>query len=941
MLDTCIIVQNIHAHFSVNQSPKPQPMKQLFTLVCLFFVMIGNAKNYYISSGGDDANNGLTPATAWKTIGKLNSFFKTMAAGDSVLFKSGESFYGTINVGKAGTNGNKIVIGAFGNGVQPVITGFTTLSGWTNEGGGIYSKIITSEAQTNMVTMDGVQLAMGRYPDGNYLSYETFSSNISVTDNSLGNTINWTGAEIVIRKNDWTLDRCLITKHTGNTLSYTNLGSTQNATANFGYFIQNDLRTLSTLGEWYHNTVTGKFYMYFGSTDPNTKVIKVANINNLFYDNTFDYVTVENINFSGSIGNTIHFAYNNDYCTIQNCTIAFSGANGITFLHPNLSPTIDNNSVGFCNSIGISCDATSATISNNKISAIGLLPGQSLDNEGYAGIYSPGDGVSIKYNTIKNTGYNGITIRYKGEALIAYNYIDSACVVLDDGAGIYTSTPNTSIRRIDHNIVTNVIGNNYGTDNAKPSSAGIYLDETSTNVIVSGNTVANIPFAGIKLHKAHNNTITGNTSFNNTVAIGFEDYVGNNIRNNSLRRNVFFAKTATQNLLQWYTVTNDISLFGTADSNYYARPIDDNLSIYLRQPSTGYAYKSLSGWNTFTNQDSHSKKSPIAVTDINDIRFEYNNTQTVKTINLGAKYIGVDNTVYSGTIILQPYTSAVLIKTGIIEASLKADAGNDISLVLPINTTLLKGIATGNVTNYSWTKIAGPDQYAITSPSSPSTTITSLTIGKYIFQFKVFNSAGDSAIATVNVLALGVLPVTLIDFTAKNNNDKIALQWKVASEINLKLYAIERSSNGQTFENIGTVNAVNLFTDNGNYNFDDNFPLQGINYYRLVMVDKDGTTKYSKIISASQNNATSFKLNKLSLSANNNNFNIGINSNYQQEIQVVLSDVNGRLLFRKSITLQKGFNNVDNKIPAINTGVYFAKIFTAEQIITKTLLSGH
>ena len=97
----------------------------------------------------------------------------------------------------------------------------------------------------------------------------------------------WAGAEVVIRKNNWSLDRCLITDHTGDKLTYTNLGSSCRTNKCYGYFIQNDLRCVTNFGEWYHNKSSGKFYMYFGAVDPTTKVVKVATLNNLIYNNGF------------------------------------------------------------------------------------------------------------------------------------------------------------------------------------------------------------------------------------------------------------------------------------------------------------------------------------------------------------------------------------------------------------------------------------------------------------------------------------------------------------------------------------------------------------------------------------------------------------------------------------------------------------------------------
>jgi len=84
----------------------------------------------------------------------------------------------------------------------PIITGFTTISGWTNETGGIYSKTISCESKPNILTIDGVQYGMGRYPNtGTNLIIDSHSTNVSITDADLNTAVtDWTNAEVVIRR---------------------------------------------------------------------------------------------------------------------------------------------------------------------------------------------------------------------------------------------------------------------------------------------------------------------------------------------------------------------------------------------------------------------------------------------------------------------------------------------------------------------------------------------------------------------------------------------------------------------------------------------------------------------------------------------------------------------------------------------------------------------
>jgi parallel beta-helix repeat protein len=642
------------------------PLKNALIIAFLFFSTIASATDYYISSSGNDANNGLSSSTPWKTIAKVNSTFSLLKPGDRILFNRGDTFYGTITVNKSGSAGNPITLGAYGSGTNPIITGFTTISGWTNEGNGIYSKVITSEAQTNMVTIDGVNTGMGRYRDSTYLTYESFSTNVSITDNELGNINNWTGAEAVIRKNDWTLDRCTISNQTGNVLTYTSLGSNLNASANYGYFIQNDLKCVTAYGEWYHDTGTGKFYMYFGGVNPITKTVKVATINNLAYNkNGSDYITIDNLSFTGSIDNTIEFSFNSDHCIVQNCNVTFAGEDGIRF--SGSYGIIDNNSVSDCNRTGIGTfySGTNNVITNNAVTNIGIVKGLS---KSIPGIWSPTCGIAVEYNNclvqynkIVNVGCTGILISKSANTLtIQNNYIKNICLVLDDGGGIYINNSHSSII-IDGNIILNSVGNTDGAKDSKSLAEGIYLDEYASNITVRNNTIANCSNNGIKLHKAHDNIIQNNIAFNNSNGIGFENWSGvGAIYNNTLNGNIFFAKAVSQLALAFNTTVNEIPGFGTAGNNYYARPMDDNYVIYTNQPSTGSKNRTLVDWQSFTKQDANSHKSPIEVTDINNIRFEFNETKTNKVITLDKPMIDIKGSKYVNSITLLPFTSVVL-----------------------------------------------------------------------------------------------------------------------------------------------------------------------------------------------------------------------------------------------------------------------------------------
>lgn len=97
-------------------------------------------------------------------------------------------------------------------------------------------------------------------------------------------------------------------------------------------------------------------------------------------------------------------------------------------------------------------------------------------------------------------------------------------------------------------------------------------------------------------------------------------------------------------------------------------------------------------------------------------------------------------------------------------------------------------------------------------------------------------------------LSSGSLPVTWLDFTARRNGEKAVLvQWSTASEVNNKMFEVQRSHDGINFETIGSLNAGGSPRGVQQYLFNDLKPFAGMNFYRLKQVDVDGRSSFSSI----------------------------------------------------------------------------------------------
>jgi hypothetical protein len=734
-------------------------MRSLLLLFLITFTSLANAKTYYVSNSGSDSNSGLLTSAPWKTTSKVSSF-TGFVAGDQVLFNRGEIFYGSITINNSGTSGSPITFGAYGTGAKPIITGLTTVSGWTNLGANIWESAspVSSLSSVSVVVVNGVNTAMGRYPNTGYFTYQSHSGNSSITSSSLTGTTNWTGASVVLRVLRDLSDKGTIISQSGGTLTYS--GNSYTPQDGYGFFIQNDVRTLDAQNEWYYNPSTKKIRIYSTSTPTN---VQVSSVNNLINDVNRTYISVDNIDFRGSNLSALYFSSASN-ATITNCNISFAGIDGFQGDGTTAFVDIENNTISNCNNSGIAAYATNNsnfTIKGNTVTRSGMFMG-SRQLSAHGSIQSNGNGSLVQYNTVDSSGYTGILFIGTGSQ-VRNNFVNHSCLVLDDGGGIYTNGTGTN-KIIDGNIVLNTIGNAEGTNNPDMYGQGIYCDDGSSTYTVSNNTSAGNSSAGYLFHNANTITMRNNTAYDNKGlgflrgAIMIEGDAGRGaVRNFSIKNNIFFAKDATQFSFFYYNTISqsDVKLFGIADSNYYARPLDDNNMLRTFVPPTT-TYYNVSGWSTFTAQDIHSKQSPKTTTTVSDLRFEYNATNSNKTITLDGNYIDAKNVSYNGTITLAPYSSAVLIRNGAATNQLPtANAGTNQSITLPTNSVTLSGNGTdadGTITSYAWTKLSGPSSGTITSAGSASTTVTGLAQGTYQFQLTVTDNQGATGTATMQVI---------------------------------------------------------------------------------------------------------------------------------------------------------------------------------------------
>ncbi|MEP6677422.1 MAG: T9SS type A sorting domain-containing protein [Ferruginibacter sp.] len=173
-----------------------------------------------------------------------------------------------------------------------------------------------------------------------------------------------------------------------------------------------------------------------------------------------------------------------------------------------------------------------------------------------------------------------------------------------------------------------------------------------------------------------------------------------------------------------------------------------------------------------------------------------------------------------------------------------------------------------------------------------------------------------------NGLKLGLsnpIPLRLISFTGNRQNNHTQLQWITANEDRGDQFEIERSTNGINFEKIGSVNGKG----SRQYNFDDDIAATTL-YYRLKIISATGNFSYSNIIVFK-----SSKIDYIKLLGNPVKENIFLQLALQKEdqLQLLLSDINGKILLQQQLTVSAGTSQLTIALPAqYANGMYMLKV---------------
>lgn len=182
------------------------------------------------------------------------------------------------------------------------------------------------------------------------------------------------------------------------------------------------------------------------------------------------------------------------------------------------------------------------------------------------------------------------------------------------------------------------------------------------------------------------------------------------------------------------------------------------------------------------------------------------------------------------------------------------------------------------------------------------------------------------------------LPAELLSFTAKKKENKrdVIAEWTTATEVNTVRFEIELAKGNEEFQQnrfikIGEVNGSGNSSTEKHYDFTDiETGKSGVRYYRLRVVDIDGRFSYSAVRPVVFDDEVKWQVYP---NPSQGIFNLIYQANTDENIQVKLYDINGKLVRQTRVTAS-GFVQkqiIDLQSPQFTPGLYLLEIGTGEK----------
>lgn len=568
-----------------------------FTLLVLMISGRLSATTYYISNNGNDSNDGISVNTPLQTLGALSSI--VYVPGDSILFESGNTFYGTLVVSMNGSVTKRLYIGIYNGNIPAVITGGLSVTNW-NISGGLASAVYTQPVYA--LFLQSQRQTPARFPNNGYLTIASAAGTNGLSCDALNQPSGyWNGATVRIRTIPNQFETAIVQQYDNGTIQFLNPVTYTPAAGN-GFYIDNSFNALDVAGEWFYDVTNALLWYkpYVASDLSSGNLIAVTQDYGIQFTSNCDSITIENLRFTYQNKSAIYFPGVVSKSSILHCGMYYGNdaavktggmASGLFFSNNTISEYLMN---------GLHCyQLWYSDIIDNTFENIGIWPGQG--SNGYFQ-YTPVFSFFTAYNNISDNVFSrfgksalktdGPYNSYKRNLIKDGMWSVSASGAIDLYGEI--SGENT----IEDNFIFNIIGNQEGLSQKDPLVCGILLNMYCHDNTIRHNTIANAGNYGIWI-AAHNTKhyIQQNLIYNSQRAqLSLNDFYGTpgSNKEHQITHNTFYSLHPRQAGMEYETL-NASNQFSTSDSNYYCNPYhyaavrehyyaDDDVTLYYPLP---------------------------------------------------------------------------------------------------------------------------------------------------------------------------------------------------------------------------------------------------------------------------------------------------------------------------------------------------------------------
>lgn len=228
---------------------------------------------------------------------------------------------------------------------------------------------------------------------------------------------------------------------------------------------------------------------------------------------------------------------------------------------------------------------------------------------------------------------------------------------------------------------------------------------------------------------------------------------------------------------------------------------------------------------------------------------------------------------------------------------------------------------TGSVISYAWSGGSGISNAAIKNPTIlPSSAPSTYTV-----------TANDNVCTTTKSVTFTcpLLAVGCTDFVANYDNERVQLAWHTAQEENNRGFAIERSTNGIQFEQIGWVAGAGTTSRPQAYTYGDAHIQQGVMYYyRLVQYDIDGVKgQVCDVVNIIAGKSAPYQVAVRPNPAQTSAEVVLHSTTVANDVEIRLLDVFGKVVaIQPQLTIQQGINMFPLDLSRLSAGVYYVHI---------------